>query len=213
MPMSTRSRPARVRHPLFARVYARAGHLMEAEIGDHRRRLLAGLTGGVLEVGAGNGLNFPHYPATVTEVLAIEPEPYLRRLALAAATHAPVPIRVLAGTAEALPVPDGAVDAVVASLVLCTVADLDQALAEVRRVLRPGGSLCFYEHVRATDPRLAGWQDRLERPWGWLVGGCHPNRDIVAAIGAAGLQVVQLDRFDLQATPALARPHVLGVAE
>ena len=202
-----------VHHPLFARVYARAGHLMDAEVGDHRRRLLAGLTGRILEVGAGNGLNFPHYPVTVTEVLAVEPESYLRRLALAAAWQAPVPIRVVDGTAEALPAPDGAVDAVVASLVLCTVTDLEGALAEARRVLRPGGRLRFYEHVRATDPRLARWQDRLQRPWGWLVGGCHPNRDTVGAITAAGLRLVQLDRFDLKAMPALARPHVLGAAE
>jgi SAM-dependent methyltransferase len=201
-----------VHHPLFARCYARVGHLMEAEIGDHRRRLLAGLTGRVLEVGAANGLNFPHYPATVTEVLAVEPEPYLRRLAEAAARQAPVPIRVVDGTAEALPT-DATFDAVVASLVLCTVTDLDRALAEVRRLLGPGGTLRFYEHVRATDPRLARWQDRLQRPWGWLVGGCHPNRDTVAAITAAGLQVVQLDRFDLPAMPPLTRPHVLGVAE
>jgi SAM-dependent methyltransferase len=215
MPTSTRTcgRPRPVRHPVFARVYARVGHLMDAEIADHRRRLLAGLSGRILEVGAGNGLNFPHYPATVTEVLAIEPEPYLRRLAQAAARQAPVPIRVVDGTAEALPAPDGTVDAVVASLVLCSVADPDRALAEARRVLRPGGRLRFYEHVRATDPRLVRWQDRLERPWGWLVGGCHPNRDTVAAITAAGLQVVQLDRFDLQAMPPLARPHVLGEAE
>jgi SAM-dependent methyltransferase len=211
--MPTRTQPRPVRHPVFARVYGRVGHLMDAEIGDHRRRLLAGLTGRVLEVGAGTGLNFPHYPVTVTEVLAIEPEPYLRRLALAAARQAPAPIRVVDGTAEALPTPDGAVDTVVASLVLCSVADPDRALAEVGRVLRPGGSLRFYEHVRADDPRLARWQDRLERPWGWLVGGCHPNRDTVAAITAAGLRLVQLDRFDLRAMPPLARPHVLGVAE
>jgi ubiquinone/menaquinone biosynthesis C-methylase UbiE len=211
--MRTLDQQRTVHHPVFAHVYVRVGHLMDAEIGDHRRRLLAGLTGRVLEVGAGNGLNFPHYPATVTEVLAIEPEPYLRRQAQAAAREAPVPIRVLAGTAEALPVPDASFDAVVASLVLCTVADLDQALVEAHRVLRPGGTLRFYEHVRATDPRVARWQDRLEGPWGWLAGGCHPNRDTVAAITAAGLQVVQLDRFDLKATPPLARPHVLGVAE
>jgi SAM-dependent methyltransferase len=213
MPTSTRGRPRPVRHPLFARVYARVGHLMDAEIGDHRRRLLAGLTGRVLEVGAGNGLNFPHYPATVTDVLAVEPEPYLRRLAVTATRQAPVPIRVVAGTAEALPAPDASVDAVVASLVLCSVTDPMQALAEVRRVLRPGGRLRFYEHVRATDPRLARWQDGLERPWGWLVGGCHPNRDTVATVTAAGLRLVQLDRFDLQAMPALARPHVLGAAQ
>jgi SAM-dependent methyltransferase len=213
MSISTRIQPRPVHHPVFARVYARVGHLMDAEIGDHRRRLLAGLSGRILEVGAGNGLNFPHYPATVTEVLAVEPEPYLRRLAEAAAREAPVPIRVLAGTAEALPASDEAVDTVVASLVLCTVTDPDQALAEARRVLGPGGTLRFYEHVRSEDPRLARWQDRLEGPWGWLVGGCHPNRDTVAAIGAAGLRVVQLDRFDLQAMPPPARPHVLGVAE
>jgi SAM-dependent methyltransferase len=212
MPASTRGRP-RVRHPVFARCYARVGHRMDAVVGDHRRRLLAGLRGRVLEVGAGNGLSFPHYPATVTRVLAVEPEPHLRRLALAAASRAPVPIGVVAGVAEALPAPDASVDAVVASLVLCTVADLDRALAEARRVLRPGGGLRFHEHVRAEAPRLARWQDRLERPWGWLVGGCHPNRDTVAAITAAGLHVVQLDRFDLQAMPRLARPHVLGVAE
>src|SRR5215217_4639291 len=144
MPMRTLAQQRAVHHPLFARVYARVGHLMDAEIGDHRQRLLAGLTGRVLEVGAGNGLNFPHYPATVTEVLAIEPEPYLRHLALATARQAPVPIRVVDSTAEALPAPDATVDAVVASLVLCSVIDLEGALAEVRRVLRPGGRLRFY---------------------------------------------------------------------
>jgi ubiquinone/menaquinone biosynthesis C-methylase UbiE len=199
--MRTLAQQQPVHHPLFARVYARVGHLMDAEIGDHRRRLLAGLEGRVLEVGAGNGLSFPYYPATVTGVLAIEPEPFLRRQALAAARQAPVPIRVVDGTAEALPTSDGTVDMVVASLVLCTVADPDRSLAEVDRVLRPGGRLHFFEHVRAEDPRLARWQHRLQRPWGWLVGGCHPNRDTVAAITAARLQVVQLDRFDLQAMP------------
>jgi SAM-dependent methyltransferase len=141
---------------------------MEAEVADHRSKLLAGLTGLVIEVGAGNGLNFPHYPATVTEVLAVEPEPYLRRLTLTAARQAPAPIRVVGGTAETLPTHDTSFDTAVASLVLCTVADLAGALAEIRRVLRPGGTLRFYKHVRADAPRLARWQDRLERPWGWL---------------------------------------------
>ena len=211
--MRTRGQPRPVRHPVFARCYARVGHLMDAEVANHRRRLLAGLAGRVIEVGVGNGLNFPYYPATVTEVLAVEPEPYLRRLALAAARQVPVPIRVVDSTAEALPAHDGAVDTVVASLVLCTVADLDRSLAESCRVLRPGGTLRFYEHVRADTPRLARWQDRLARPWGWLAGGCHPNRDTVTAISAAGLRVVALDRFDLQAMPPLVRPHMLGVAE
>ena len=211
--MRTLRQQRAVHHPVFARCYARVGHLLDVEIGDPRRRLLAGLRGRVLEIGAGNGLNVPHYPATVTEVLAIEPEPYLRRLARAAVSQAPVPIRMVDGTAEALPADDATFDAVVASLVLCTVADPDQALAEVRRVPRPSGRLRFYEHVRASDPRLARWQDCLEHPWGWLVGGCHPNRDTVAAIAAAGLRLVQLDRFDLPSMPPLARPHVLGVAD
>jgi ubiquinone/menaquinone biosynthesis C-methylase UbiE len=200
------------RHPVFARFYARVGHLMDAEVAEHRGKLLAGLTGRVIEVGAGNGLNFPHYPATVTEVLAVEPEPYLRRLAHTAATQVPVSIRVVDGAAEALPAEGATFDTAVASLVLSTVADLVLALTEIRRVLRPGGTLRFYEHVRADAPGLARWQDRLERPWGWLAGGCHPNRDTVAAITIAGLRAVELERFDLQAMPALVRPHVLGVA-
>lgn len=212
MPMPT-CQPRPVHHPIFARCYTRIGHLMEAEVADHRRKLLAGSSGRVIEVGAGTGLNFPHYPATVTEVLAVEPEPYLRRLALTTARQAPVPIRVVAGTAEALPAHDASFDTVVASLVLCSVADLVRSLAEIRRVLRPGGVLRFYEHVRADAARLARWQDRLERPWGWLAGGCHPNRDTVAAITAAGLHVVELDRFDLQAMPPPVRRHVLGVAQ
>jgi ubiquinone/menaquinone biosynthesis C-methylase UbiE len=195
MPMPTRQ-PRPVRHPVFARCYA-----------------VVGPSGRVIEVGAGTDLNFPHCPATVTEVVAVEPEPYLRRLALTAAPPVPAPIRVVDGTAEALPAQDTCFDTVVASLVLCTVVDLAGALAEIRRVLRPGGALRFYEHVRADAPHLARWQDRLERPWGWLAGGCQPNRETVAAITAAGLRVVELDRFDVQAMPPLVRPHVLGVAE
>jgi SAM-dependent methyltransferase len=101
----------------------------------------------------------------------------------------------------------------VASYVLCTVSDPDKALAEVRRVLRPGGTLRLYEHVRSGDPRLARWQDRLERPWTWLGRGDHPNRDTVRAIERAGLWVVDIEKFDFWAMPRLVRPHVMGVAE
>jgi ubiquinone/menaquinone biosynthesis C-methylase UbiE len=124
-----------------------------------------------------------------------------------------VPVEVIDGTAEHLPFPDAAFDTVVASLVLWTVPDLAQTLAEARRVPRPGGTLRFYQHVRADDPRLARWQDRLERPWGWLAGGCHPNRDVMAAIAAAEFHVLEQERFDLQLMPPLVRPHVLGVAQ
>jgi SAM-dependent methyltransferase len=180
--------------------------------GDHRRRLVQQAAGEVLEIGAGTGRNLPLY-RTATRVVALEPAPGMRALAAQVARTAQVAVEVVDGTAEALPFPDATFDTVVASLVLCTVPDLAQALAEARRVLRPAGTLRFYQHVRADDPRLARWQDRLERPWGWLALGCRPNRDAVAAIAAAGFRVVELDRFDFQIMPPLVRPHVLGVAE
>jgi SAM-dependent methyltransferase len=179
---------------------------------DHRRRLVEPAAGQVLEIGAGTGRNLPRY-RTATRVVALEPGPGMRARAHQVARAARVAVEVVDGTAEHLPFPDASFDTVVASLVLCTVPDLAQALAEARRVLRPGGTLRFYQHVRADDPRLARWQDRLERPWGWLALGCHPNRDVVAAITAAGFRVLELDRFDFQIMPPLVRPHVLGVAE
>ena len=179
---------------------------------DHRRRLVEQATGAVLEIGAGTGRNLPLY-RTATRVVALEPAPGMRARATRAAQAGQVAVEVVDGTAEDLFFPDAAFDTVVASLVLCTVPDPARALAEAHRVLRPGGTLRFYEHVRAEDPRLARWQDRLERPWGWLAGGCHPNRDVVAAITAAGFRMLELDRFDFQIMPPLVHPHVLGVAE
>src|SRR4051794_14595280 len=140
--------PADLPRPRFARMYLRAAKTAEQRgATDHRRRLLAGLDGTVVELGAGHGLNFPHYPADVTEVIAIEPEPTLRAHATEAAAGAPVPVRVVGGVADDLPLADESVDAAVASLVLCSVPDQDRALAELRRVLRSGGELRFYEHV------------------------------------------------------------------
>ncbi len=117
------------------------------------------------------------------------------------------------GDAVALPFPDTSFDTVVLSLVHCTVPDLGRVLAEARRVLRPGGTLRFYEHVRAADPRLARWQDRLERPWGWIGRGCHPNRDTAAAVAVAGFGVISLEEFDFPAMPPIVRPHVIRIAE
>jgi SAM-dependent methyltransferase len=179
---------------------------------DHRRRLVEQAAGEVLEIGAGTGRNLPLY-RNATQVVALEPGPGMRARANQAAQAAQVAVQIVDGKAEQLSFPDATFDTVVASLMLCTVPDLSQTLTEARRVLRPGGTLRFYQHVRADDPRLARWQDRLERPWGWLAGGCHPNRDIVAAITAAGFRVLELDRFDFQIMPPLVRPHVLGVAE
>jgi ubiquinone/menaquinone biosynthesis C-methylase UbiE len=201
---------------LWGRVYA-AGYdwlvtRMDRRGGEaHRRRLVADATGEVLEIGAGTGKNLPHYRAA-TRVVALEPEPGMRARAVEAARHASVPVEVAEGDATRLTYADEAFDTVVASLVLCTVPDPGLALAEARRVLRPGGTLRFYEHVRAEDPALARWQDRLGRPWSWIGRGCRANQDTVALIETAGFKVGELDRFSFKPAPPLTRPHVIGVA-
>ena len=178
---------------------------------ERRRALLSNATGRVVEVGAGTGLNLRHYPAAVTEVVAVEPDPHMFRRLSAAVGSASVPVRLLRSTADDLPLDDGAMDTVVMSLVLCSVPDVGGALAEAVRVLRPGGRLVFFEHVRAEDPRLARRQDRYERPWGWFGAGCHPNRDTVGAIRDAGFEIRDVERFD-EAGALLAKPHALGWA-
>lgn len=208
---SAAHRHGTVRHPLFARLWERLSHLIDAGGGAAQRaELLAGLAGRVIEVGAGTGCNFVHYPATVTEVLAVEPEPYLRARAGEAARAATVPVRVVAGVAEELPAPDASFDAAVVSLVLCSVADPDAALAELRRVLRPGGELRFWEHVRASTPGLALMQRALDVVWPRVAGGCHTARDTVAAIERAGFELRSCRAFRFMAGPTA--PNVTGSA-
>jgi|SRR5438309_963399 len=207
---------ASVSHPLFARFYAWASPSMERNGGaDLRKRLLVGLTGRVIEVGAGNGLNFAHYPPEVAGVLAVEPEPHLRAVAQRNAAHAPVPVEVMDSVAERLPADDASFDAAVASLVLCSVPDQQVALRELHRVLRPGGQLRFFEHVRAETAGLQRVQRFLDATiWPVCLGGCHPNRDTAAAIADAGFTVQQIDRFRFPETSIAmpTSPHILGVA-
>src|SRR5262245_47875688 len=138
-----------VDNPVFARMFDRFAARNERR-GQARLRgeLLSGLAGRVIELGPGNGLNFPHYPAEATELVAVEPEPFLRRRARDAARFAPVTTRVVAGAADEIPVADASFDAVVVSGLLCSVPDARDTLAEVERVLRPAGRLRFYEHIR-----------------------------------------------------------------
>ena len=200
--------------PRFAQAYLRVAPKAEARGATaHRRELLAGLAGLVCEVGAGSGLNFAHYPATVTRVLAVEPEPTLRRHSAGVAVSAPVPVDVVEGTAEAIPVGDGSCDAVVLSLVMCTVPDPAAATAEVRRVLRPGGEVRFYEHVRSRHRVVAMAEDLVTPVWARFAGGCHLNRDPVASLVAAGFDVTDVHRFGFSGQRGLpATAHVVGRA-
>jgi SAM-dependent methyltransferase len=202
-------------NPVFARCFHRfcgrdRGH-GEREL---RRELLAGARGRVVEVGAGNGINFEHYPAGVTELIAVEPERYLRSQAEKAATEAPVPVRVVPGLAASLELAQDSVDVVVVCGVLCSVPDQREALAEFRRVLREGGELRFYEHVRSGRPGFAHWQRRVDVVWSRVMGGCHADRDTLAAIVDAGFRLERCRGFGF---PPRARvypvaPRVLGVA-
>ncbi len=186
---------AGVRHPLFARVYSRmvVPAMERSGAEDLRRRTLAGLSGTVVEVGAGDGVNFGLYPDEVRRIVAVEPEGYLRERA---ALRSDERVELRDAVADALPVADGEADAVVFMLVLCSVPQ-EAALAEARRVLRPGGELRFLEHVRAPEPGLIRHLQRgLDATvWPRLFGGCHTSRDTAAAIEEAGFRFTELDRL------------------
>lgn len=201
-------------HPVFARAFARAvGDMDRRGAERHRRELVADATGDVVELGSGAGSNFRHYPVAVRRVIAVEPDSYLRGLSAEAAQEAPVPVEVVEGVAEALPLPDASADTVVASLVLCSVADQRLALQEVRRVLRPGGLLLFYEHVRSEQRLLALTQDLVTPIWRHAAGNCHPNRDTLAAIRSAGFRILGVRRFGFApASPGPRLAHILGAA-
>jgi len=180
-----------------------------------RRRLLAGLRGRVLELGAGDGRSFEHYPPEVEHVVAVEPDPVARAAAEARARAAAVPIEVVEGVAVPLPVADGSVDAAVIMGVLCSVPDADAALAELRRALVPGGELRFWEHVRSRNPVFRGLQaagDRLF--WTRSLGGCETTRDTGAAIRRAGFEVQTLERgfHSSSLLTVTCAPYLLGTA-
>ncbi len=179
-------------------------------MGERRARLLAGARGAVLEVGGGTGANLAHY-RDVDRVAVVEPDPYMRKKLGPKVVAASVPVEISASGAEALPFPGGCFDTAISTLVLCTVPDQALALGEIRRVLHPGGRLLFIEHVRA-EGAMARWQDRIEPLWGRLLGGCHPNRDTVAAIEKAGFEIERFEAFYPPAPLSGLTPHVQGSA-
>jgi ubiquinone/menaquinone biosynthesis C-methylase UbiE len=206
-------RALQVSHPLCSRLYAKqAGGAESKGMADQRRRMLDGLAGTVLEIGAGNGLNFRHYPSAVSAVYAFEPDPYLRRLAIKAA--AGVPIAVGDAVAEELPLEGESVDAAVASLVLCSVRDLDGAIGELHRVVKPGGELRFNEHVVSEHPVWGTLQRAADATvWPIVSGGCHLGRDTRSALEDAGFQIERIERFGFRVS-ALDPPksHIIGTA-
>jgi ubiquinone/menaquinone biosynthesis C-methylase UbiE len=185
----------------------------EAGMREMRRELLAGAAGRTLEVGAGTGLNLDLYPEAVTELVLVEPDPHMTKRLRAKLAASGRNATVLEAPAEAIPVEDASFDCIVSTLVLCTVPDPGAATVELRRLLRPEGRLLFIEHVRAEDPGLARWQDRLERPWRFLGDGCHCNRDTLATLRAGGLRTDRVEHDTLPKAPPLVRPLIRGEAE
>ena len=202
-----------IRDRVFAALYDPMSARWEEKHGaELKRTLLANARGRVLEIGVGTGLSFAHYPE-IDELVGIEPAEQMLKRARQRARELGREVTLVQAPAERLPFADDSFDTVVSLAVLCTVDDPERALAEIRRVLRPNGRFVFLEHVRSSNPELARWQDRLQRPWAWLVCGCHPNRRTLETIESSGLEVVQLEHKDLPDIPRLVRPNVIGVAE
>jgi ubiquinone/menaquinone biosynthesis C-methylase UbiE len=202
---------------LWGRVFA-AGYdrLMsgpeKAVLRGHRKVLVERVKGRVLEVGGGTGANLPFYGPDIEELVITEPEePMARRLERKLAGYSR-PVRVVRAPAEELPFEQHSFDFVVSTLVLCTVDDPARALAEIHRVLRPGGQLVFLEHVRSDDPRLARWQDRLHGVQVRVGHGCHCNRRTLENIEQAGFSVADLEHDRLRKAPPIVRPLIAGAA-
>jgi ubiquinone/menaquinone biosynthesis C-methylase UbiE len=168
-----------------------------------RARVTARLAGQVLEIGFGSGLNIPYYPASLERVQAIDPAAVGRKLAAKRAAACPVPIDYIGTDAQTLPADDASVDSVLSTWTLCTISDASRALAEIRRVLRPGGALHFIEHGLAPDPPVARLQQRLTPFQHRAFGGCHLNRRIDQLVAAAGLELTRIDTYYMKGPRAL----------
>jgi len=196
----------------FAALYDRGLKATEENgLRDMRREVLSGASGRTVDLGAGTGVNLDLYPEAVSELVMVEPDPHMiKQLRAKAAGRGEV--EIVEASAQELPFADDSFDTAVFTLVLCTVPDPELALREAARVLRPGGKLLFIEHVRADEAGLAGWQDRLEKPWRFLADGCHCNRDTVAMIEASPLRIERVNQGQLPKAPPIVRPLVSGSA-
>jgi ubiquinone/menaquinone biosynthesis C-methylase UbiE len=170
----------------------------------YRERVLSAAEGRVLEIGIGSGLNLPFYPARVSEIVGLEPVPRLAAMARRASGHSPFPVFFVEGSAEAIPLDDSSVDTVVTTWTLCSVPEVERALGEMRRVLKPGGRLLFAEHGQAPEASVRKWQDRLTPAWKYISGGCHLNRPIGALIENAGFNIEVLETGYMQGPRPMA---------
>jgi ubiquinone/menaquinone biosynthesis C-methylase UbiE len=201
-------------HPIFAFVFAGVAAIGERTgYGRRRAEALVGARGRLLIVGLGPGHDLAHLPPGVTEVVAIEPEPSMRAYCARRVHQTPVPTRLVGAVAEALPLPDACVDSALVTLVLCSVPDSAGAAAELRRVLRPGGTLHVLEHVHAAPgSRLRPWQDRLDPLWTRLAAGCHLTRDTRQVLVDGGFDTTQLRDITVRLAPPPVTPHLVGTA-
>lgn len=184
----------------------------DAGLREMRAELLAGAAGRVVELGAGTGANLDHYPDSVEELVLVEPDPHMTKRLRARLAESRREATILEAPAERLPLDDDSCEAAVVTLVLCTVPDPLATIAEITRVLKPGGRLLFIEHVRAAEPGLARWQDRLERPWRFLADGCRCNRDTLATIAASQFEVEDVIHDRTPKALPLVEPLVRGSA-
>jgi len=198
---------------IFARGYDRFQQASEeAGMRDIRREVLSGASGRTLEIGSGSGLNHDLYPEAVTELVLSEPFGAMADQLRKKVAGRQRPVDVVQAPGEDLPFADGEFDTVALTMVLCSAPDPDAVVAEVARVLRPGGRFLFLEHVRSPEPGLARWQDRLHGAWYVFGHGCHCNRDSLTTIEASPLQLEHSERGAVPRVVPLVRPMVRGSA-
>ena len=205
-------------HRWFAAIYERLNNVQEksAAVQKIRKEIVGGARGRVLEIGAGTGASFPYYGDEVTEVAAVEPDPFMLPKARARAEAIDKPIEVHHAPAEELPFEDDSFDTAVSTLVLCSVSNPEKALSEIKRTLKPGGQLRVYEHVRYINRFGAFWQDAIKPAWKWFGAGCNPNRDMAQHILDAGFEFESLRRIStVPPVPPMVfvRPHIIAVAK
>jgi len=199
---------------LFAAWYDRAMRGVERNgLGDWRRELLAGLSGTVLEIGAGTGLNLPCYPQTIKRLVLSEPDPYMREKLQAKPAVGRTGIEVISSGAEQLEMTDASCDAVVSTLVLCSVNHPQTALEEIRRVLKPGGSFLFIEHVRSDHHGIRFWQNAWEPLWKRACGNCHLTRQTAELIRTTGFEIEEMEDLRMEGAPAIVRRTMVGKAK